>query len=180
MPGLGEHLPRELLIALPDIETDLYRIHQLVWQHVARAVESQGRFARPEFIYRIDGGMIRVRGNLPKNKTSVSAFRANAPVHLDLAAVWGSEHENAVPEAHLADWCAEKIESAGFKVASLAVTNFQYRCGVKHATDNRQNIRIPVASVTTTVTAGDTLACALTWRQGIGRGKRFGLGMLAH
>lgn len=169
------HAPRELLIALPGVETDLYRIHQLVWNHVEGAV---GRTARkPSFIYRIDGGMIRVRSrDFPARGTAATAFRPTAQVFVDLAAVWGAKHDQPVPQAHLVEWCTQKLADAGYQALSLSVLDHEMRTGVKQALD----IRIPVARVKATVIVADSQASACAWDQGIGRGKRFGLGMLAH
>lgn len=175
--GSSIALSRELLIALPDSETDLYRIHQLVWNHVAKATRDQRK--RPEFIYRIDDGMIRVRSrDLPAQVTRSTQFRANTPVQIDLAAVWGSEHENAVPASHMAAWCTQKLESVGFEVQALEVTDIQTRTGFKFADEGVQNIKIPVARVNATLKITDPVMATVAWQQGVGRGKRFGLGML--
>lgn len=167
--------PRELLIALPGVETDLYRIHQLVWDHVDGAV---GRSMQPpSFIYRIDNGMIRVRSQAFASKGTVAAaFRATAPVFIDLAAVWGAKHDQGVPAGHLSEWCEEKLALSGLQTLSLTILDHETRIGMKKG----QRIQIPVARICATVLVTDQDSFAQAWSHGIGRGKRFGLGMLAH
>jgi hypothetical protein len=171
---LGAH-PRELLIALPKIETDLYRVHQLVWQHVANVACS---YRRPIFIYRIDGGMIRVRSHdLPNHKTSVAAFRPGSTIYADLSAVRRTAHGDVpVSENELVPWCTQKFVDAGYRVDVLKVLDFEWR----HGTKGIDHIKLPVARVEAKLTISDASSCLAAWENGIGRGKRFGLGMLAH
>lgn len=176
---VGQPVPRELLIALPEHEIDLYRVHQLVWSHVAKAVDQKS--VRPSFIFRIDAGMVRVRSNdLPSRRCTVSVPIASRPLRIDLAAVWGGNHDETVPHDMLESWCLKKLATAGYGATQIDI-EMEHRDGVKFIDGRSHKINIPVARCT--VHDWSTLDSGLSgeaWIKGIGRGKRFGLGMLAH
>lgn len=166
---------REITIALPTREADLYRIHQLVWRHVAQASASRG--GPPCFLYRIDGPLIRVRSDAFSIGVATS-FRPSHPVYVDLAALHGGGNKQPVPTHLLKDWCARQIGSSGFIVRELDVLAQEVRSGFKAA--GGHTITVPVARVRAELSIADQPTCDRTWRTGLGRGKRFGLGMLAH
>ncbi len=173
---MNPHL-REMMLALPSAQTDLYRIHQLVWEHVARVSTKRD----PEFIYRIDDGMIRVRSDsLPHMSTRACISRPNVRVHLDLAAVSGTDHQTPVPSNEIDAWSREKLQQHGFTVQTLEVVQHELRTGCKRSGGRTHAIRIPVARLEATINVANDDLASLAWRGGIGRGKRFGLGMLAH
>lgn len=167
---------REILIALPSGEVDQYRVHQDVWRHV---VEVCGPTREPPvFIYRIDGPMIRVRSCAFGRQGIAATFRADKPVYLDLAALHGGGNKQPVPPHMLADWCRRQLAATGFDVRSLDVLAYESRTGFKAA--GAHKISIPVAQLRAELRASDPASAERAWRNGIGRGKRFGLGMLAH
>lgn len=175
---------REILVALPDCITDLYTVHQLVWAHVeraARVARQKHKASTPTFIYRVDSGMIRARSvDLPSGVASVSQMRESADFYLDIAALTGERHDRPVPAASLEQWCASKIERSGFVVSDLVVDQYEMRVGKKYIERVQHNIQIPVARLRAKLKTKDAELCAAAWVNGIGRGKRFGLGMLAH
>ena len=176
-----QQAPREVLIALPDCETDIYRVHQLVWNHVARAAKS--RTTTPSFIYRIDGGMIRVRSyDLPGAIAPLPtpATEGHTNIRLDLAAVQGTNHDEPIAPERLEQWCTNKLAAAGFGVDAIAIEEYETRSGTKVECGRIHKIQIPVVRVRAKLKVVDIRSCETAWVRGIGRGKRFGLGMLAH
>lgn len=167
---------REIIVALPSSETDLYRIHQHVWRHVAQ--ECGARREPPYFLYRVDGPLVRVRSDAFTQRARVAAFTPTRGVYVDLAALHGGGKKQPVPRHLLEDWCARQIASAGFAVRALEVLAYEVRTGFKSA--GGHTITIPVVRMQADVCVTDPRRCDRTWRVGIGRGKRFGLGMLSH
>lgn len=170
------HQTREINIALPTRETDMYRIHQHVWRHVMQAC---GRGSQPPyFLYRVDGPFVRIRSDAFRRTGVVADFRSTRPVYVDLAALQGGGTKQPVPAHLLEDWCARQLATAGFLVRDLTVVGREVRTGFKPA--GAHTITIPVARVEALVRVADQRTCDCTWRTGLGRGKRFGLGMLTH
>lgn len=170
--------PRELLIALPSDHTDQYRIHQIVWDYVDR---SSPGIRGTEFLYRIDGGMIRVRSTrFSSHRTSVSMLSESRPVYVDLAALKGARHDEEIPVSELSDWCAEKFNQAGLAVTEIEIFAHEVRTGIKIIDGQSLSISLPVARVRAMVKIVDHDAANLAWNAGVGRAKRFGLGMLSH
>ena len=180
MIGSTSKAPREILLALPSTETDLYRVHQLVWKHVAQAMG--GSRVRPSFVYRVDGGMVRIRStDFPATVRRIAEFQCGRTVSVDLACIVQTpQGELPVPQEELAGWVTAKLEAAGYGVDELAVSDCRWLAGTKITPTGVQRIRIPCTRVHAAVHAVHPALCTDAWSAGIGRGKRFGLGMLAH
>lgn len=170
---------REILIAAPDVSPDLYRLHQQVWEHAQRAARPGGR---PTFLFRADRGVVRARSvdfvrGIERN------FRSNADVSLDLAAVIQTMDGREQPVAHgdLSAWVADRLAAAGFDVRAIDLLAYDMRSGVKvdRATGRRHMISLPVACLRLRLEIVDQGKAMCAWREGIGRGRRFGLGMLS-
>lgn len=170
---------REILIAIPGLPTDLYQMHQCVWYHAARAARPG---VRPVFLYRVEDGMVRVRSRDFLRGTT-REFR-EGPCSLDIAAVIqsvdGSEH--IVPPSDLASWASDKLAQAGFMARKLEVRSYQLLQGFKRekASGRSLRIRLPVARLQLDLEAQDEDRARASWADGLGRGRRFGLGMLCH
>jgi hypothetical protein len=167
-----------MLIALPDTCTDLYRTHQIVWEHVARATP---HIHGADFLYRVDRGMVQVRSRrFGAHYSKPAVLNASRPVYVDLAAVKGQDHSEPIAEADLLPWCESKLIQAGLLPNSLSILDYEVRRGIKTHAGQSMNIRIPVVRVSAKVIIGDIKVSEKAWTTGIGRGRRFGLGMLAH
>lgn len=170
---------REILIAAPDVPPDLYQLHQQVWEHAQRAARSG---VRPTFLFRADKGLIRVR-SADFARGMERSFRPGADASLDLAAVLqcSDGRELAVAHADLPTWAADKLSAAGFDVLALEVVAYDMRSGLKmdRATGRRHRITLPVASLRLRLAIADQDKALCAWREGLGRGRRFGLGMLS-
>lgn len=172
--------PREILIAIPGLPTDLYRMHQCVWEHAERAATAGHR---PQFLYRVENGLVQVRG-LDFCKGTVREFRPGRTCRLDIAAIKRSSNGGEMPveASQLEDWTVGLLAKAGFKVRDLDVENYVLQRGIKHDrnTGRRHLIELPVARLQLELDVLDPDRAQLAWCGGIGRGKRFGLGMLCH
>ncbi|KLR58971.1 type I-E CRISPR-associated protein Cas6/Cse3/CasE [Diaphorobacter sp. J5-51] len=170
---------REILIAIPGLPTDLYHMHQCVWEHAARAARPG---VRPVFLYRVEDGMVRVRSRDFLRGTA-REFRGGA-CGLDIAAVIqsvdGSEH--TVPPSDLVSWASGKLAQAGFVARKLDVLSYELQQGFKRdkASGRGMRIRLPVARLRLDLEVQDDVHARAAWCDGIGRGRRFGLGMLCH
>jgi hypothetical protein len=167
---------REITIALPTSETDLYRIHQHVWRHVVQACGTLRE--PPYFLYRVDGPLVRVRSDAFARAAMASSFTPGRRIYVDLAALHGGGKKQPVPSHLLENWCARQLALAGLSVRTLNVLTYEVRKGFKAA--GGHTITIPVVRAEADVWVTDQRTCERSWRVGIGRGKRFGLGMLSH
>lgn len=167
---------QELLLAAPQGSADdIYLSHQAVWQATShqRAVAS-----RPALVYRVDDGMIRVR-------VSDCAMRGTKPVKADLAggdvlalkvrlALW-LQVPYRTEQAHIEQRIHALLEQAG-----LHLLDFAYRTGIACGRKVKQSsfIELPVASIEGRVRVMQPEKAIAAWVNGIGKGKRFGFGML--
>jgi hypothetical protein len=172
---------REILLACPAREDDLYKLHQLVWTFAS----SMSNRSSPEFLYRQEGSIIRVRSTHfnSRGSTPVRELRSGGALNhvaVDLVAVSrGHAGETAIPEEALALWSQMVIEKAGFTVHSLEATPM-LRVGNKtdriHGRAHR--IAMPISRVVARVSVKDRAAAEHAWVHGLGRGRRFGMGMI--
>lgn len=170
---------REILIATPEDSLDLYRIHQQVWEHAQRAARPG---VRPTFLFRAEPGVVRVRSS-DFARGVERRFLPGVDTFLEVAAVVQSGDRRELPIAHvdLPAWARDKMTAAGFEVQQLEVLGYGPRAGLKmdRLTGRRHNIVLPVASLQLRLDIADPDKASCAWRDGIGRGRRFGLGMLA-
>jgi hypothetical protein len=172
---------QELLLAVPMQLADIYEVHQRVWSEVSRA---QAVDHRPTLLYRHDPGMIRVR-------ISDCALRRGSmarPVRISLVkgdevslrtqlALW----RNVPPHASrtkVMERVIELLSSAGLdvKLPTLDIgTSIGRGCKQRHG---GCDIALPVATVHARVEVMDPGKAAEAWVHGLGRGRRFGFGML--
>ena len=170
---------REILIAAPDVPHDLYQLHQQVWEYAHRAARPG---IRPKFLFRADRGVVRVR-SADFARGVERSFRPGVDASLDLAAVLQSSDGRELAVAHddLPTWAGDKLTAAGFEVLALEVVAYDMRSGLKmdRATGRRHRITLPVASLRLRLAIADQDKALCAWREGLGRGRRFGLGMLS-
>lgn len=168
---------REILVALPGLPPDLYRMHQCVWEHAMRAVKPG---TRPTFLYRVEDGIVRIRSQ-DFTRGTVREFRAGS-CRLDIAAVIQSVNgdERPVPRGDLEDWVEKKLGHSGFRTKGLEISSFdlQEGCKCEKATGRLHRIVLPVARIRLDLEVEQPELSSKAWRDGIGRGRRFGLGML--
>lgn len=170
-------LAREILIALPDTPEDLYLLHQQVWQHAKRAAVPSHR---PTFLYRVDEGVVRVRSrDFVRGRAQALS---EGPCFLDLAAVIQEDGggQRAVALDELATWAESKLKRSGVRPGRLCVVSYCVQRGNKidRATGRHHRITLPVVRVSFDLEVEDEALVDLAWSEGIGRGRRFGLGML--
>jgi len=168
---------REILIALPDTPADLYLLHQQVWEHAKRAA-APGQ--RPTFLYRVDEGLVRVRSrDFVRGRTQ---GLTEGPCSLDLAAVIQEEGggQRAVHPDDLTSWAESKLKRSGVRSGRLHVVSYGLQRGnkIERSTGRHHRITLPVARVSFDLEVEDEALADVAWQEGVGRGRRFGLGML--
>lgn len=154
-------------------------VDEAIRQHAEQASK---RGVRPTFLYRIDDGLVRVR-SVDFGRGTVKSLRAG-PCRLDLAAVIQGVDgtRRAVSPEDLPDWAVTKISQAGFEVSSFKVLDYRMRHGNKwdRSTGEHHRISLPVARLALDLAIADPQSALSAWEDGIGRGRRFGLGMLCY
>ncbi|MCQ4608670.1 type I-E CRISPR-associated protein Cas6/Cse3/CasE [Corynebacterium pseudogenitalium] len=75
-----------------------------------------------------------------------------------------------VPNEKLEQWLVQKLERAGFSVTNLNAVR-SYRMPIRKRT-------VPVADITAEVTVADSELALKVYREGLGRSKNFGCGLL--
>lgn len=174
---------REIVIVTPALGEDLYAVHQQVWEGVSPWLSSA---QRQRFVFapespqasRRNDGIWRVRSqHLPAHGTSLAGLPPSGRMHVTLAATRTEQHrEVEIKEADQQAWAAALLARNGFIVSACTVTARWVAEGNKRST--AQRIRIPAVRVALDYNIGSpALACA-AFVQGVGRGKRFGFGML--
>ena len=173
-------IAHELMLAVPLQMTDIYDVHQRVWAEVSRA---QAVTHRPVILYRHDPGLIRVR-----IADCALRFRAGRPVRIALeqgqvmrlqarVALWRTVPRHASPAKVLAR-VHELFAGAGLsgrpgdiQIDTSVVNGRKHRLGVCE-------IELPVVTLQAQVEVIDADNAMAAWSGGMGRGKRFGFGML--
>lgn len=162
----------ELLLAVPAVQQDLYALHQAVWERVSRA---QVVKHAPTILYRRDKGLTRVRvsdcaihGGLP----ALACFRENDVVSLTVRLVLSRDGRPISP-AFAQERVRDLVERSGMDPMAMEFSCWQ-ATGRKHD----MLIELGVADVEAKVRIRQPETAAHAWRHGIGRGKRFGFGMM--
>ena len=77
-------------------------------------------------------------------------------------------------------WAEAKLRRSGLRPSRVRVERYGVQHGNKidRATGQDHRITLPVARVSFDLEIGDEVLANLAWLEGIGRGRRFGLGML--
>lgn len=166
----------EILVGVPGIGEDLYKRHQQVWRamhdHVRQGEGSPFLFAQ------IADRMYRVRSHrLPARLSRRIVLPVSGEEYrfqVDLAAMRGSDKKQPVPLSDLDGWVSSLLQKHGYEPHALQVSNVSMVSGMK------QGMRIQIQSVRGTgmLYVTDTKLAQEAFTKGIGRGKRFGFGML--
>lgn len=165
---------RELTLAVPRSVCDIYLLHQAVWEQIDASRD--GKLTDPEILYRRDGGCVSVRvGAASLKHGRSSSFAAVPGQHRRIAlrcALWRDPRlYGRSPQRRL----RELLNVAGFELLEHEVSFF-VASGRKARID--ADIQLPVADLHGTVRVLDQDKAHDAWRLGIGRGRRFGFGML--
>jgi hypothetical protein len=162
----------ELLLAVPAVQQDLYALHQAVWERVSRA---QVVRHAPTILYRRDKGLARVRvsdcavhGGLP----TVACFRENEVVSLTVRMALSRNGKPMRGDSAHARVC-DLVERNGMDPIEI-----EFSCWRATGRKDDMLIELGVADVEAKVRIRQPESVAHAWRHGIGRGKRFGFGMM--
>lgn len=173
-------LAHELMLAVPLQMTDIYDVHQRVWEEVSRV---QAVDHRPVILYRHDPGLIRVRIT-----DCALSFRAARPVRVTL-----ESGQMMVVRARVALWRSVPRHASCGKVLQrvhelLAGAGLGAHPGDIHVETSVVNgrkhkrggceIELPVVSLKAQVQVREPANAMAAWSGGMGRGRRFGFGML--
>lgn len=174
-----------LVVAAPS-SMDLYATHQAVWAVVSRRCTT----SKPQLIYKADdcgdgkGGFIHVRvagAALRGSRATRKTFSVGQ--HLSVScriAPWRSAHHlQYANEQVLAGRVAEIFATAGLELSCPdGLTLLQTGVQAGHKCKLGVDIRLPFVDCKAQLVVTDAVLASRAWSTGIGRGKRFGFGML--
>lgn len=178
---------REVLVAVPGNQEDLYLRHQQVWDAAGRRFGARAGFNTVhEFLFRRESPQIyRLRSSTfqPAGAQAVALPTSGTSYRFDieLVAMRGSDHSEPVHPPHLNDWVESLLGRNGFKVSAFSSNSLAWHRGVKQIKDrpgSSMRIAYQIARVAGTLSVSDTALAQAAFTSGIGRGRRFGFGML--
>lgn len=169
---------RELLLAVPGDTTDIYARHQQVWAAIAPNVRSG-----QEFLYRQESPrLIRVRSNALPNGKPVMLRDGWMRLDAVVSDRYDRNKERDVPEDQAVAWISKLVQNAGFDIRSIELERYLIVTGRKPSKEGvpGHRIRYSTATFRMDLAVNNPFEAQQAWRQGIGRGRRFGFGMLVH
>lgn len=167
---------KEILIALPEHGDDIYRRHQLVWRAMHGNVTS-GR----GFIFQAVGAhLARVRSDTLERGMATQAREGWLTVTLVASARIPSV-ATPLKDDDLPGYLDQLMTGHGYELLSCQFTDSWPARGRKRdrETGRVHAIELPTREITMNVRITHPAKAELAWQYGIGRGKRFGFGMLS-
>ena len=165
---------REILVSLPGAPADIYRRHQLVWRAMHNCTRPGSRF----LFAAVSPHLVRVRGAIDRGRPAVLS---DGDIRVDL--VVASRHGNsmrALEDSELPGWTRRLMQVHGYAVTDVTTLARGEALGRKldKSTGQTLEIRLPVASLHLKTRIENRARADLAWSHGIGRGRRFGYGMM--
>lgn len=166
---------REVHIALPATDGDVYRQHQLVWEAM-RGVARHGR----DFVYAMLSPNVALVRSERLTRGKVCAFREDKMRVLLATARQTDRGLVALGPADATAMAEDLLARNGIRAAGLQIDGQDLLQGSKLDRDSgrRHAIRIPVSQLNFKARFTNTALALLAAQNGIGRAKRFGCGML--
>lgn len=174
---------RTITLIVPSQMTDIYALHQAVWDHVDKIHqrENAGRVPGPDtqFLYRRDGARVTVRGNCFKTAgipTPIPPLQASTPKSFKLCiAPFRNLRQQDMNYRSVNEAIQRAFENAGLVLIDHQCEQMGIATGVKVKAG--QFIELPYFNITGNVACPDRDHWDNFWTNGIGRGRRFGFGM---
>lgn len=167
---------REILVAVPDVGGDIYRQHQHVWT----VMHGKARRGGSSFCYVMRSPHLAVVRSHLLDHGTVSTL-AERPMRASLiTAKQTASGLQALSAGEARLRVQELLAAHGIATADVAVLEQRTLTGCKRdrVTGQAMRIALPVSAVQFVPRFSDAAKAHLAWRDGIGRGKRFGCGML--
>lgn len=164
----------QMMVGVPLDSDDVYLRHQQVWQAMhATARAGCGQ----DFVFaEVAPRLFEVRS--PRLRTGefarLPAVGQVRPLRVSLVAMWGSAHDRPVAAGALTSWCGDRLRQHGLGLSALAIERVRECRGLKRGVP----IRLQVVDVHAQACVVDAALAARAFVNGVGRGKRFGFGML--
>lgn len=166
---------RETLVALPPWHGDIYRRHQLVW----RAMNGITRVGTSFVFAAVSEHMVAVRSDRIERGAISTLAEGQLRTQLVAARREGTRM-TSIQADEMHDWAAVLLSAHGMSLRRLEVLSSSIAAGRKRdrTTGEEMAIRLPIKEVLLDVEIQHPAKANLAWAHGIGRGKRFGFGML--
>lgn len=167
----------EIVLAVPPTLQDIYQLHQAVWSQVDRA---QAVRHRPVILYRQDRGLVRVRVSdcailRGRGQPDRASFEEGQSLDWQVRlALW---RDDTSPTHNIARDAEARIVAL-LESAGVVVDDLSFSTGLAMGQKQAHGIRLPVADVQARVRIVDAARARDAWIHGLGRGRRFGFGML--
>lgn len=162
----------ELFIAAPSAHQDLYAMHQRVWDRVSTA---QAVKHAPTVLYRQDKGLVRVRVSdcaVYGGQFVAAGFCKDEIRSLNVRMVLSRDGKTM--DRDLARRRVRELIDRG----GMDLLEMNFCCWRASGHKRDMFIELGIADVAAKVRIRQPNAVAHAWRHGIGRGKRFGFGMM--
>ena len=168
---------REMVLVVPGNSDDIYLRHQQVWQVMGQHARQGQDFI---FTQEDDPQFFRVRSDTLPRWAKPTALPRQGRFEIDMVCAIGEGYRDAVPEAELPAWSAEKLARHGLAASAVQVQRMTLRRGIKRVrdTDRVERIVVPVARLIGDYRVAHPVLAQEAFRCGVGRGKRFGFGFL--
>lgn len=170
-------------MGVPGVSDDIYLRHQQVWQAM-HGIARPGRGAdflfaqKTNRLYVIRSHRLDARhGRVVMPPTRGESRR----LEVDLVAMQGQDHDVPIRAESVGEWAAAQLKRHGLEICGLQVLALHRRVGLKRAKLPEQStlrIEIQTATIRADVRVVDQMALSQAFAKGVGRGKRFGYGML--
>jgi len=166
---------REILVALPHSRGDIYRRHQLVW----RAMHGRARQGSAFLFAEVSPHLVRVRSSCLERGSPSSLAEGIHRLQLVTARRDGLRM-TVIPDADVTEWVSALLDQHGLRTCHVELRGSSIVTGIKRdrITGKEMNIQLPVKDLLIDVSISHRAKANLAWAHGIGRGKRFGFGML--
>lgn len=166
---------KETLVALPPWKGDIYRRHQLVW----RAMHGHPKGDRSFIFAEVSPSIVCVRSACLERGTPSGLVDGALRVDL-VAARRSGQRMIALTDNETPEWASELLSQHGLQATRVTIIGSEMAAGRKLYKTSGETlaIQLPIKSLVLEVSIDQRAKANLAWAHGIGRGKRFGFGML--
>jgi hypothetical protein len=164
---------RELTLAIPPHGNDIYRRHQLVW----RAMH-QHACSGKDFLFVAKSSNVMVIRSDHLHHGNESQLRDGELIVAIVAETRTGIVGKAITDQLLPAWMERMMANHGFRLQDMQASNLYYANGLKMEGERSFAIQLAVRDIRMDVSIIHRGKAQRAWQTGVGRGKRFGYGML--
>lgn len=164
---------REMTLAIPPHGEDIYRRHQLVWRAMHRKAGSG-----QDFLFAAQSANVMLIRSDRLHQGVESQLREGALTVSVVAETRMGNVGKAVSDQTLPEWMERMMDNHGFRLQGMQSSELYYANGLKMDGEKPLAILLAIRDIRMDVGITHRGKAQRAWQMGIGRGKRFGYGML--